>query len=150
MTESGINIHAIDHGILTRRPFPGHFWTLHRRHANYREHGTTHTRNPRGWGAGSRWHLERGRKYNVDPSPKQQPTSVNHITQTIILWCGHLYRDHGCQITKTVVQGYVEGGRRRGRSRKQYRDNIKQWTKMTTSQCVWAAEDRSRWKEIVS
>ena len=29
-------------------------------------------------------------------------------------------------------------------------DNIKQWTEMRTSQCVQAAEDRSRWKEIVS
>ena len=29
-------------------------------------------------------------------------------------------------------------------------DNIKQWTKITISQCVRAAEDRSRWKEIVT
>ena len=29
-------------------------------------------------------------------------------------------------------------------------DNIKQWIKITISQCVRAAEDRSRWKEIVS
>ena len=63
---------------------------------------------------------------------------------------GHLCRDHGCQITKTVVEGYVEGRRRRGRPRKQYIDNIKQWTQLTTSQCVRAAEDRSRWKQLIS
>ena len=38
---------------------------------------------------------------------------------------GHLCRDHGCQITKTV-EGYMEGRRRRGMSRKQHMDNIKQ------------------------
>ena len=58
--------------------------------------------------------------------------------------------DHSCQITKTVVKGYVVGRRRRGRPLKQFVDRIKQWTKMATSQCVWAAEDRSRWKELVS
>ena len=67
-----------------------------------------------------------------------------------LTYYGHLCRDHGCQKTKTVVEGYVEGRRRRGRPRKQYIDNIKQWTKLTTSQCVRAAEDRSRWKQLVS
>ena len=49
-----------------------------------------------------------------------------------------------CQLTKTSTR--VRGG---GKG-KQYTDNIKQWTKMTTSQCVRAAEDRSRWRELVS
>ena len=63
---------------------------------------------------------------------------------------GHLCRDHGCQIPKTVVEWYVEGMRRRGRPRQQYTDNIKEWTQLTTSQCVRAAEDRSRWNQLVS
>ena len=59
--------------------------------------------------------------------------------------------DHGCQmIRKTVVEGYVEGRRRCGRPRKQYIDNIKRWTQLTTSQCVLAAVDRSCWKQLVS
>ena len=44
----------------------------------------------------------------------------------------------------------MEGRRRRGRPRKQYIDNIQQWTQLTTSQRVLAAEDRSRWKQLVS
>ena len=51
---------------------------------------------------------------------------------------------------EVVVEGDVEGRRRRGRPRKQYIDNIKQWAQLTTSQCVRAAEDRSRWKQLVS
>ena len=49
-----------------------------------------------------------------------------------------------------IILRYVEGRRRRGRPRKQYIDNIKQWTQLPTSQCVRAAEDRSGWKRLVS
>ena len=75
---------------------------------------------------------------------------LGHVRKRKLSYFGHLCRYHGCQITKTVVEGYVEGWRRRGRPRKQYIDNIKQWTQLTTSQCVRAAEDRSRWKQLVS
>ena len=75
---------------------------------------------------------------------------LGHVRKRKLTYYGHLCRDHDCQITKTVVEGYVEGRRRRGRPRKQYIDNIKQWTQLTTSQCVRAAEDRSRWKQLVS
>ena len=75
---------------------------------------------------------------------------LGHVRKRKLSYYGHLCRDHGCQITKTVVEGYVEGRRRRGRPRKQYIDNIKQWTQLTTSQCVRAAEDRSRWKQLIS
>ena len=75
---------------------------------------------------------------------------LGHVRKRKLTYYGHLCRDHGCQITKTVVEGYVEGRRRRGRPRKQYIDNIKQWTQLTTSQCVRAAEDRSRWKQLAS
>ena len=53
---------------------------------------------------------------------------------------GDLCRDHGCQITKTVVEGYVDGMRRRRRPRKQYMDNIKQWTQMTTSHSAYGLQ----------
>ena len=75
---------------------------------------------------------------------------VGHVRNSKLSYFGHLRRDHGCQLTKTIVEWYVEGRRRRGRPRKQYIDYIKQWTQLTTSQCVRAAEDRSRWKQLVS
>ena len=76
---------------------------------------------------------------------------IGHVRKRKLSCFGHLLcRDHGCQITKTVVEGYVDGRRRAGRPQKQYIDNIKQWTQLTTSQCVLAAEDRSRWKQLVS
>ena len=56
---------------------------------------------------------------------------LGHVRK--LSYFGHLCRDHGYQIMKTVVEGYVEGRRRRGRPRKQYINNIKQWTQLTTS-----------------
>ena len=70
---------------------------------------------------------------------------LGHVRKRKLSYLGHLCRDHGCQITKTVVEGYLEGRRSGGRPRKQYIDNIKQWTQLKTSQCVRAAEDRKRW-----
>ena len=43
-----------------------------------------------------------------------KPELLGHIRKRKLLYFGHLCRDHGCQITKTVVEGYVEGRRRRG------------------------------------
>ena len=42
-----------------------------------------------------------------------------------LVYTFYVARDHGCHITKTVVEGYVEVRRRHGRPRKQYIDNIK-------------------------
>ena len=43
---------------------------------------------------------------------------LGHVRKRKLSYYGHLCRDHGCQITKTVVEGYVEGRRRRGRPRR--------------------------------
>ena len=44
----------------------------------------------------------------------------------------------------------MEIRRRRRKPRKQYIVDIKQWTQLTPSQCVRAADDRKRWKQLVS
>ena len=49
---------------------------------------------------------------------------LGHVRKRKLSYFGHLCRDHGYQIMKTVVEGCVEGRRRRGRPRKQYIDNI--------------------------
>ena len=41
-------------------------------------------------------------------------------------WYGHVTRPSG--LAKTVLQGTVHGGRRRGRQQKRWEDNIKEWT----------------------
>ena len=41
-------------------------------------------------------------------------------------WYGHFSRSSG--LTKIILQCTVKGGRRRGRQRKRWEDNIKEWT----------------------
>ena len=53
-------------------------------------------------------------------------------------------------MTKTVLQGTVTGARRRGRQKKRWKDNIKEWTGMEFGDSPRAAEDRERWKGIVA
>ncbi|MEW8546075.1 MAG: hypothetical protein AB2693_21345 [Candidatus Thiodiazotropha sp.] len=62
-------------------------------------------------------------------------------------WFGHVSR-YFC-LVKTILQGTVKGKRRRGRQKKRWEDDIKQWTGMDFSISTWAAENKTRRKGIV-
>ena len=61
---------------------------------------------------------------------------------------GHISRSSG--MVKTILQGTVKGARRRGRQKKRWEDNIKEWTGMGFGDSLRAAEDREGWKGIVA
>ena len=63
-------------------------------------------------------------------------------------WYGHISRSSG--MAKTILQGTVKGARRRGRQKKRWEDNIKDWTEMGFGDSLRAAEDRKEWKGIVT
>ena len=64
-------------------------------------------------------------------------------------WYGHISRSFG--MAKTILQGTVKGARkRRGRQKKRWEDNIKEWTGMGFGDSLRAAEDREGWKDIVA
>ena len=63
-------------------------------------------------------------------------------------WYGHISRSSG--MAKTILQGTVKGARRRGRQKKRWEDNIKEWTGMEFGDSLRAAEDREGWKGIVA
>ena len=63
-------------------------------------------------------------------------------------WYGHVTRSAG--LAKTILQGTVEGGRKPGRQRKRWEDNIKEWTGMKFADSQVAAYDRQRWRELVA
>ena len=62
-------------------------------------------------------------------------------------WYGHISRSSG--LAKTILQGTVPGGRRRGRQRKRWEDNIQEWTGLTFGDSQRAVEDRQGWRRIV-
>ena len=43
-------------------------------------------------------------------------------------WYGHISSSSG--MAKTILQGTVKGARRRGRQKKRWEDNIKEWMEM--------------------
>ncbi|KAK2174840.1 hypothetical protein NP493_774g00016 [Ridgeia piscesae] len=63
-------------------------------------------------------------------------------------WYGHVTRSSG--LAKTILQGTVQGGRRRGRQKKRWEDNIPEWTGMTLGAAMRKAERREEWRELVA
>ena len=55
-------------------------------------------------------------------------------------WYGHVSRSSG--LTKTILQGTVKGGRRQGRQRKRWEDNIREWTGLEFPKSHRAVENR--------
>ena len=62
-------------------------------------------------------------------------------------WCGHVTRSSG--LAKTILQGTVQGGRRRGRQRKRWEDNIKEWTDLEWNNILGKVENREERRKLV-
>ena len=69
------------------------------------------------------------------------------VKQLKLQWYGHITRSLG--LAKTFLQGTVQGGRRRGRQRKRWEDNICEWTGLGLSDTVRKAEEREEWRRLV-
>ena len=55
-----------------------------------------------------------------------------------------------CQFNKIILQGSVDGKRRRGRPRKSWKDNIKEWPGQSMSSLLRVAENRRRWAAVTA
>ena len=63
-------------------------------------------------------------------------------------WFGHVSRSSG--LAKTILQGTVQGGRRRGRQKKRWENNIAEWTGLKFCNAVREAENKLKWRERVA
>ena len=63
-------------------------------------------------------------------------------------WFGHVTRSSG--LAQTILQGPVQRGRRRGRQRKRWEDNIKEWTGLEWNIILRKAENREEWRKLVA
>ena len=85
-----------------------------------------------------------------------QETIITTINRRKMAWFGHVLRHD--TLTKIILQGTVEGGRRRGQQRKSWLDNkkvwtswldnIKEWTGMKLHELLAAAQDRQMWRSL--
>ena len=84
---------------------------------------------------------------------KIQPAVGPHKDLTIVKrrklqWYGHVSSSSG--LAKTILQGTVKGGRRQGRQRKRWEDNIREWTGLEFGKSQRAAENRDKWRKLVA
>ena len=69
---------------------------------------------------------------NEEVRAKVQQTNGPHedfptiVKRHKLQWYGHV--SHSVGLAKTILQGTVRGGRRQGRQRKRWEDNIGEWT----------------------
>ena len=63
-------------------------------------------------------------------------------------WYGHVSRSSG--LAKTILQSTLKGGRRQGRQRKRWEDNIRKWTGLEFAKSQRAVENRKKWRKLVA
>ena len=61
-------------------------------------------------------------------------------------WYVHVSRLSG--LAKTILQGTVKGGRRQGRQRKRWEDNIREWTGLEFAKTQRVVENKEKWKKL--
>ena len=70
------------------------------------------------------------------------------VKERKLKWYGHVTRGTG--LAKTILQGTVEGGRRQGRQRRRWQDDVKDWTELDFAETQRLAHDRESWRVVVS
>ena len=68
------------------------------------------------------------------------------IKRRKLTWFGHVTRHN--TLPKTILQGTLEGGRKRGRQQKAWFDNIKEWTRMDSPTLLKTAENHACWRQL--
>ena len=90
---------------------------------------------------------------NEEVRAKTQQAIGPHEDLTIVKrrklqWYGHVSRSSG--MAKTTLQCAVKGGRRQGRQRKRWEDNIREWTGLEFGKSQRAVENREKWRKLVA
>ena len=63
-----------------------------------------------------------------------------------LIWFGHVTISNG--LAKTILQGTVPGKRGRGRPRRKWTDNIKEWTGLGGDALLRQANSREEWRKL--
>ena len=76
-----------------------------------------------------------------------QRSLLNVIKRRKLKLFGHLTRADN--LTAALLQGCIEGARRRGRPRRRWSDDLRDWLQLPMSQLTRAARDRRTWRRWV-
>ena len=72
---------------------------------------------------------------------------ITTVRKRKLRWYGHITRSTG--LVNVILQGTVQGRRRKGRQKKRCRDNISEWTGLGLGQALRKAEDREEWRKVI-
>ena len=108
------------------------------------------------WGATARYYASHTKTHVTNeevPAKIQQAIGPHEDLLTIVKrrklhWYGHVSRSSG--LIKIILQGTVKGGRRQGRQRKWWEDNIREWTGLELGKSQRAVENRENWRKLVA
>ena len=82
----------------------------------------------------------------VCAKPQQAVRPHNDLLTTVkrckLQWYSHV--SHASGLAKTILQGTVKGGKRQGRQRKRWEDNIREWTGLRFAKSQRAVENRKK------
>ena len=90
---------------------------------------------------------------NEEVCPKIQQAIGPHedlltiVKRRKLQWYEHVSRLS--DLAKTILQGTVKGGRRRGRQKKRWEDNMREWTGLESAKSQRAVENREKWRKLV-
>ena len=89
---------------------------------------------------------------NEEVRAKIQQAIVPHedlltiVKRCTLQWCGHVSRSSA--LAKTIWQNTVEGGRK-GRQKKRWEDNIREWTGLEFAKSQRAVKNRKKkWRKL--
>ena len=72
---------------------------------------------------------------------------LTSVKKRKLKWYGHVSRGHG--MATTILQGTVPGGRKPGRQKLRWEDNVKEWTGLTLPETHVLTKDREAWQKLV-
>ena len=52
-------------------------------------------------------------------------------------------------VSNTIIQGTMNGGRRRGGQKKRWEENIKEWPGLCVSETLRESKDLKGWREVI-
>ena len=96
------------------------------------------------WGATTRYKASHTKI--MLPMRKSWPLCKCKEMQTAVVWSCLPFIRSG----QTILQGTVKGGRRQGRQRKRWEDNIRKWTGLELTKSQRAVENREKWRKLVA
>ena len=78
---------------------------------------------------------------------RQHEDLLTILKRRKLKWYGHVSCSSG--LAKTILQGTAKGGKRQGRQKKRWEDNIREWTGPDFAKSQGTVENKEKWRKLV-